>query len=76
MMRRLTYSHVVSIEACEPFLIRKIRPESDRHEGARGKNHFLARSLLRVSGLPATEGRQHLIFCFYLWGQSEKKQDE
>lgn len=75
-MRRLTHSHVVGIKASESLLIGEIRAESDGHEGARGKNHFLAGGLLRVSGLSATEGCQHLIFCFYLWGQRGQEQDE
>lgn len=73
---QLTHSHVVGIKSRESLLIGEIGLESDGHEGARGEDHFLARGMLSVRGLPAAEDCQQLVFSFYLWGQSKKAQDE
>lgn len=73
---QLTHGHVVGIKACESLLIGEIWPESDGHEGAGGEHDFLSRGLLCVCSLLATERCQHLLFCFYLWGQREREQDK
>lgn len=56
----------MGIEASEAFLVGKVRPECEPHVRPWGQDHLLARSLLCVRCLPATEGCQLLVLSFNL----------
>lgn len=56
----------MGVEAGEAFLVGEIGPEREPHVGPRGQDHLLARSLLCVGRLPATEGCQLLVLSFNL----------